>query len=180
MSEISIYVRELKKEDVTEEYVKWFSDSVVNEYLTSRNITIQDAVDYIEFGKSEKQYYVYGIFDASNQKHIGNLKVGPIDLNHGTSDLVTVIGDRNYWGKGLATKAIRLGNTIAFETYDIRKLSGGIAENNIGSIKAYTRAGWIVEAILKGHHLINGMPQDRVVVSCFNPKYFEDIPQSIL
>ena len=45
MSDVSIYVRELKVE-----YVKWFSDIVVNDYLTSRNITIQDAVDYIGLG----------------------------------------------------------------------------------------------------------------------------------
>ena len=180
MSSINIYLRVLSAVDVTDDYVGWFSDSVVHEFLDSKNISKQDAIDYIELGIAENHYYVYGIFDESNQKHIGNLKVGPIDRNHGTSDLVTVIGDRNYWGKGLATKAIKLGNIIAFETHDIRKLSGGIAENNVGSIKAYTRAGWIVEAIMKGHHLINGMPQDRVVVSCFNPKYFEDIPLSIL
>ena len=45
MSDVSVYVRELKVE-----YVKWFSDIVVNDYLTSRNITIQDAVDYIGLG----------------------------------------------------------------------------------------------------------------------------------
>jgi len=46
MSKVSIYVWELNVE-----YVKWFSDIVVSKYLTSRNITIQDAVDYIGLGE---------------------------------------------------------------------------------------------------------------------------------
>lgn len=54
----------------------------------------------------------------------------------------------------------------------MRKVSGGIASGNVGSIKAYTGADWVIEAIMKGHHLINEEPQDRIVVSCFNPKFF--------
>ncbi len=180
MEEINIYLRQLRPEDVTDEYVSWFSDSVVHEFLDSKNITKKDSIEYIKFGIREKQYYLYGIFDDSNDKHIGNVKVGPINWRHGTSDLVTVIGDRNYWGKGLATKAIKLGNDIAFDVYDIRKVSGPVAEKNIGSLKAYRRAGWVAEAILKGHKVINVEPQDQIIISCFNPKYFDNTPKDIL
>src|SRR5690606_15462529 len=94
-------------------------------------------------------------------EHIGNLKIGNISHRDRISDLVTVIGNKKFWGKGIATEAIQLGNQIAFNALDIRKLSGGMYSGNIGSIKCYTNAGWKIEAILKGHHLKDGKVFDR-------------------
>lgn len=167
-----IYLRQLTPEDVTDSYLSWFSDAVVTEFLTARSLSREDVVDYMVQGAADKLHYMYGIFDRENDVHIGNVKVGPINWNNRVSDLVCVIGNRDYWGKGIAKEAIRLGNRIAFDVYDMRKVSGGIASENIGSIKAYTGADWVIEATMKGHHLVNGEAQDRVVVSCFNPKYF--------
>ena len=89
-----------------------------------------------------------------------------------TSDLVALIGDRDYLGLGLAKEAIALGNVMAFEQHDIRKLYGGMFAAHIASIKAYTAAGWVIEGSLKGQYLVEGKPMDRVLVACFNPKYF--------
>ena len=121
-------------------------------------------------------HYMYAIIYKENNKHIGNLKIGPILKEHKVSDLVTLIGDRDYWKKGLATESIRLGNKLAFEKYDLRKLSGAIASKNIGSIKCYTKADWVIEGSLKEHLIYNGEYSDRVMVSCFNPKYFSSLP----
>ncbi len=169
-----ISLRLLEEADIDDDYVSWFRDSVVTEYLDSTGITRDDAIRYLRDGHATASYYMYAVIDLESRIHIGNVKIGPVNRLHMTSDLVTVIGHREFWGKGYATEAILAGNKIAFETYQIRKLSGGIAEGNEGSVKAYTRAGWVIEARMKGHHLINGEARDRIVVSCFNPAYFPD------
>ncbi|WP_341237706.1 GNAT family protein [uncultured Limnobacter sp.] len=167
-----IYLRRLTEQDVSQDYLDWFKDESVTQFLDSSNLTYTSVVEYIKTGAESRTHYLYGIFDKDTKRHIGNLKIGPIQWRHLISDLVCVIGARDFWGKGLAKEAIRLGNRIAFDVYGMRKVSGGIASDNIGSIKAYTGADWVIEAVMKGHHLINNQPQDRVVVSCFNPKYF--------
>lgn len=169
-----VYLRPLTEEDINEDYIAWFRDTVVTEYLDSRGITVDDARNYLREGRETGAYFMFAVIDRESGLHIGNVKLGPISKLHGTSDLVTVIGRREFWGKGLATEAISLGNRIAFEEYGIRKLSGGIADGNIGSVKAYTKAGWVIEANLKGHHLIDGEARDRIVVSCFNPAFFPE------
>lgn len=170
-----IYLRLLTEADVNETYLEWFRDSVVTEFLDAKNLTYTEVVNYMVDGAKAEIHFMYGIFDIETDDHIGNIKIGPVQWNHKVSDLICVIGRREYWGKGLAKEAIRLGNRIAWEVYDMRKVSGGIASANVGSIKAYTGADWVIEATMKGHHLINNEPQDRVVVSCFNPKYFPDL-----
>jgi RimJ/RimL family protein N-acetyltransferase len=99
------------------------------------------------------------------------LKLGLINKANKTSDLVALIGETGY-GKGIGTEAIKLRIKLAFEKHDLRKLLGGMYESNVGSIKAYTRAGWIVEGVLHGHYLNNDNNENRILVGCFNPNYF--------
>jgi len=170
---ISIYLRLINKSDINQNYLSWFKDKKVTEFLDASNLTKENVIKYINSGLKNKSYYIYAICDKKNDQHIGNIKVGPIDHEHKVSDLVTFIGDTDYWGKGIATQAIELGNKFAFNDYDIRKLSGAINSNNIGSLKCYTKAGWLIEGVLYGHNLYSGKPSDKVIVSCFNPKYFD-------
>lgn len=169
-------LRPLTERDVDDRYLSWFADGEVTHWLEARNITRDEAVSFMRVGEETGRYRIYAICDKSSGRHIGNVKLGDIQFEHGVSDLVTVIGDRSYWGRGYATEAIRLGNTLAFSCPGLRKLSGAIYSENIGSIKAYVRAGWIVEGVLRGHLLRDGRVQDRVLVSCFNPAHFPTTP----
>jgi ribosomal-protein-alanine N-acetyltransferase len=167
-----IFLRELQPEDVNAEYLSWFQDATVTKFLDAKGITREEAVEYMLRGRETREFFMYAILVKDTGLHIGNVKVGPIQWPHLISDLVTVIGRKEFWGTGIASEAIKLGNRVAFEFYGMRKLSGGIAEGNVASLKAYKNAGWVVEALLRGHHLIDGQSMDRIVVSCFNPKFF--------
>jgi ribosomal-protein-alanine N-acetyltransferase len=169
-----VYLRPLRPDDVTDDYLQWFRDGLVTEFLDAKDISHEEGVQYMLRGRATREYFMYALIARDNDQHFGNVKVGPIQWQHGISDLVTLIGARDRWGKGYATDAIRLGNRLAFEFYGLRKLSGGIIDGNEGSVKAYTRAGWVIEARLKGHHLVDGEARDRIVVSCFNPAFFGD------
>jgi [ribosomal protein S5]-alanine N-acetyltransferase len=169
-----VTLRPLQESDINDQYIQWFQDPDVNEYLDSRNFTAQESIDYMNAGRENNTYYMYAILDNISQKHIGNLKVGPINWMHMISDLVTIIGNKDFWGKGYATQAVRAGIEIAFHELGMRKLCAGVAEGNEGSIKAYTKAGFKVEARLKGEKLINGDVRDLILIGCFNPKFFPD------
>jgi len=168
-----VFLRSLEEGDVNENYLSWFKDKEVTKFLRvdGDSLTLETVRDYIKHGSDTKSYFMYAICLKENNKHIGNLKIGPIDYKHAYSDLVTVIGDRTQWGKGLATEAVQLGIKLAFEKYNIRKLSAGIISGNIGSIKAYTNAGFRIEGTLKDQYVVNNEYQDRVMVGCFNPNY---------
>lgn len=159
---------------VTDTVLSWFDNSELMKYYTNskKKIDKDELIQSIKNGEIDGTSFTYFIeFKATNQI-IGTVKVGPINNVHKISDLVTLIGEHGNFGKGIGTEAITLGNKIAFEKYDIRKLFGGMYANNIASIKAYTRAGWVVEGVLYGHYFEKGKNHDRILVGCFNPKYF--------
>lgn len=169
-----IYLRPLKLTDVTERYLDWLRDQEVKAFLEvdGNELKLDDIRSYILAGPASGDYYMYAICLKENDLHIGNVKVGPINQKHLIADLPVVIGDKEFWGKGLAVEAISLGNQIAFAEHGIRKLHGQIYRSNIGSIKAYCRAGWIIEGLIRGRYLVNGEAMDQVMVSCNNPDYF--------
>ena len=155
-------LRPLREEDITERYLEWFRDPEVTRYLDAHDITREDAIEHLR----RSGQYVFAI--EVDGVHIGNVKVGPLDQRHGLADLVTVIGDRDYWGKGYATEVVQQAMEIAW-SLGVRKLAAGIHGDNVGSLKAYLRAGFVAEGRLADHYMVDGKPQDRVCVSAWNP-----------
>lgn len=164
-----VYLRPLRGVDVDERYVSWHRDPELMRYFTGtqREFTKGSLIAEIE----RPDLHVYGIFMVDTHLHIGTVKIGPIDEHHRTSDLVVLIGDHDYHGKGLAAEAIRQGNKIAFERHYVRKLHGGMFAANKASIRAYIAADWEIEARLRDHYLVDNEPMDRVLVACWNPSW---------
>lgn len=173
MHEAKVCLRELTVDDINDGYLSWFKDELVTEYLEARNLSHHDAVNHLLVGQETGSYIMLAVVDTATTVHIGNVKLGPISTRHATSELSIVIGHRDYWGKGLATEAIRLATRLAFDELGVRKMSAGVIEGNSGSLKAFERAGWFVEARLRGQYLLHGTARDRIVLACFNPQLVE-------
>ena len=171
----SLYLQLLKESDFDDRYVNWHFDSHTSYYSASNRVfTKKNLLDEYHNGITNKNNYHYGIFYRETKTLIGVIKLGIIDWNHKTSDMIAFIGDKNYLGLGLAAEAIALGNMIAFNEHKLRKLYGGMFKENIGSVKAYLKAGWVIEGVMKDQYLSLGAAQDRVLVACFNPDIFKE------
>lgn len=173
MTETEVYLRRLVPEDVTDRYLGWFSDAEVTRFLEIRSPSRQEVIDYVVSGSATGIHYMYAICTAGANLHIGNVKIGPISEKHRICDLPTVIGDKRYWGQGFAAQAIRLGAALAFDEYGMRKLTASMYSPNLASVKAYLAAGWMIEAVMRGHCLLDGKVVDQVCMACFNPKCFD-------
>lgn len=170
----NLYLRKLNVSDIDDNFMSWFADDTLMKYYTNSKkiITKESLIESLNEGERQNNSFTYGVFFSENNHCIGTIKLGPINHAHKISDLVVLIGDKNYHGRGLAIEAINLGNKLAFEVFDLRKLFGGMYASNLSSVKAYLKAGWVAEGILKGHYWNNSKQEDRIEVGCFNPKYF--------
>jgi len=170
---MEVSIRKIEAADVNDEFVSWHqnTDHHLDYYTGSqRSFSKNEIIDWLSDAETKRTFFYLIVVDQIHP--VGTIKIGPIDTKNLTSDLVCFIGSRSYLGRGLASSAIAIANKIAFVEHDIRRLHGGMYEKNIASIKAYCRAGWVVEGCMKGYYLDNGKPMDRVCVACFNPKYF--------
>lgn len=148
-----IFLRKLQPLDVTETYLKWMKDKEVTQFLESRweKQSLEKLKQYVTAQNKKVDTHLLGIFLKRNTQHIGNLKIGNIDKHHRFADIGLIIGEKKLWGKGYATESIIVASKYAFNTLKLNKLIAGIYETNIGSYKAFIKAGFNKSGELHRH-----------------------------
>ena len=167
-----IYLRELTEQDAAEEYVAWLNDSEVKKYLESRfqQHTIESVKNFIKQATSDKSTMFFAIIAKDKEKHIGNVKTGPVNTHNNTAAMGIMIGDKNYWGKGYGSEAIALAAAYAFEERKLHKIYAHIASINQSSARSFEKAGFTYEATLKQNLLIDGAYHDTLIYCMINPE----------
>jgi RimJ/RimL family protein N-acetyltransferase len=135
----------LTPDSVSENYVNWLNDENINRFLELRfikhtNLSIRA---YVERVIKSKDTLFYGIYSL-NDIHIGNIKLGPINMNHKFADVGFLIGDKNFYNKGIASEALRKICDYAF-SLGVLKITAGAYEDNLASIATLKKVGFIIE-----------------------------------
>ncbi len=165
-----IYLREVRLSDVNEHYYRWLNDPEVNRYLETRYSpqSIENIKKYVEKMDGKDDEIFLAICLKENDRHIGNIKLGPVNRIHGFADISLLIGERDYWGKGLATEAIALIVRYAFGTLNLHKLRAGCYSENYGSAKAFIKNGFEKEGLLKEQWAVNNARTDEILLGLIN------------
>lgn len=150
--------RILNKEDVSERYLGWLSDPEVNRYLETRFITqTRDACEkFVSDMEKDPASYLFGIFEKATLEHIGNIKLGFIKTYHKSAQVSLFVGEKTYWGKGYATESIRCITQWGFEALNLERIEAGCYDTNIGSLRAFLKAGYSVEGFFRSSVVSNG------------------------
>ena len=167
-----IYLREIRLDDVNETYCRWMNDPSVNKYLESRfySHSFKTLNDYVRSTLGDKENAFFAIMLNENNRHIGNIKLGPINTFHRFADIGILIGEKDCWGKGYATEAIRLIVEYAFDKLNLHKVTAGCYASNKRSIKAFKKAGFVQEGIRKKHCYCDGKYVDDILLGLIRIK----------
>lgn len=151
---------------VSDAYVSWLNTPEVNRYLESRfgEHSLESTRAYVAAMLDSPHYLFLGIRLRASGRHVGNIKLGPVDRQHGTADVGILIGDPSAWGKGVATSAISQACTIARDCLRLRKLTAGCYASNIGSSRAFEKAGFAIEGTRPQQFLLDGRPEDGILM----------------
>jgi [ribosomal protein S5]-alanine N-acetyltransferase len=144
-----VLLRCIEMEDCTDTYVRWLNDSDVNKYLETRwtKQDIESVKKFVAETIASENSILFAIIIKASNKHIGNIKIGPVNRNHLFADVSYFIGDRNSWRKGYAKEAISLAIGYGFRQLGLHKICAGYYASNNGSAKALERNGFQVEGV---------------------------------
>jgi RimJ/RimL family protein N-acetyltransferase len=81
-----------------------------------------------------------------------------------------------YWGKGIANKAIKAATSYAFKDFDIVRVYAEPFADNPGSRKALEKAGFTLEATLMRNVIKNGIIKDSCIYSVLKEDFKYYIP----
>lgn len=153
-----ISIRQIGLEDCTDHYVEWLNDPEVNQYLETK--WSEQNLDSIKaFVKSQRENdhsVLFAMITKKENKHIGNIKIGPVHEHYKHADISYFIGDRKFWNQGIATEAIGLVCRFGFEELGLHRIEAGVYAGAVGSWKALEKNGFCREGIFREQIILSG------------------------
>lgn len=167
-----LLLRYLDVSDVGAAYEVWMNDPYVTRFLESRFVphTQKDLRGFVHNMQENPSNHLLAVILRQIDRHVGNLKIGPVDSHHGTANIGILIGERDCWGRGIASEAIGLACGFAFGPLDLRKLTAGVYSNNHASIRAFEKAGFMREGVQKAQYISGGVPVDGILLGKLRKK----------
>jgi RimJ/RimL family protein N-acetyltransferase len=139
-----IYLKILTVEYATEKYSNWLNDPETTIWLETKKTTVDCLKSYIQQKFDALNCLFFGIFLKTNNEHIGNVKLEPIDWKAKTSMLGILIGEKRFWGKDIASEVYKYLLRWAFDELGLESITASVYKQAIKSISAGEKVGFRV------------------------------------
>ncbi len=142
-------LKRLSVNHISTEYLSWLNDPQINGYLEIKGEqTLEMLTSYIE-QQYNNEVYFWAIHLKGSNKHIGNIKIDPIDLELNSGEYGILMGDTINWGKGYAKEASLRIVKYCFEELKLAKITLGVIQDNSNAVKLYEKIGFTIDDIKK-------------------------------
>ncbi|MGX4599017.1 GNAT family N-acetyltransferase [Faecalimicrobium sp. JNUCC 81] len=165
-----VVLRSYKEEDI-EIALKLVNDKELKKFLvdcipfpTSK----WEEDEWIKSQKSNKEgTYNFAIEDIETNKYIGGCGINSVNWLTRVAVVGIMIGDKDYWGKGYGTDAMKVLIDFIFNDMNINKIRLSVFSFNERAIKSYEKCGFKVEGVLKNEIFKEGKYYDEIIMSKF-------------
>lgn len=175
-----IYLRPLEPSDATAAYASWLNDHETNRHLETGFFpsSVDGLSQYIARYRGRSDAIFLAMIMKSNDRHIGNIKLEPINWIHRTGLLGVLIGDRESRGQGFGTEAIGLVLHHAFTRLSLHRVGLGVTSDNQAAIRCYTKLGFREEGRWRESVVHEGARFDHVWMGILAHEFAALQPQS--
>jgi len=145
----SIYLRPLTIDDLKSNYSLWLNDHKINELNSHCRFPKSKAelIDYVQSVSSSNNDLVLAIVYKNNNIHIGNISLQNINWVDRSAEIAFILGEIDYWGKGIMLEAGKLILNHAFKALNLHRVYCGTSINNFGMIKLARKLGMKKEGV---------------------------------
>ena len=145
--------RDLQESMNSKEVIKWLNDC-------SYPYKLSDSKDYIKKSLANKNSYEFAILvdgDFAGTIVLENPNQGKKSYEVG------YFVAKKYWGRGVATKALKEICKFGFNKLELKRIWGGCVSDNKASLKVLEKSGFKLEGKTKCSTYKNGKYYDEVI-----------------
>lgn len=157
-----VKIRPFIPEDIKGDWKDWKYDPEVTRY-NSHGLFPQTSEEVVSFIRnlSSKNSIVWAILSCGvsgkhEYRHIGNVDLKNINWINSSAEIAIVIGNKKFWGQGVAKKAFQMAFYHGFCKLGLNRIWTGTAACNIGMNKVAKSVGMVFEGYFKDGMLIHG------------------------
>jgi RimJ/RimL family protein N-acetyltransferase len=167
---LKTHLRRIERTDIPT-FVRWFSDPEVREFLLiNRPISIAEEELWFERQLKDQDSELFAI-ETHDGRHIGNIGLHSLDWVHRSAELGIVIGERECWGQGYGSDAIRTLLRFAFDELNLHRVYLKVYEDNTRGIRAYEKCGFQCEGRLREAVYRKGRYYDELILSVLRHEF---------
>ena len=139
-------------ETIAEVFSRWSNNSEYSRLLFS-GVTYprskKSVKEWIEKQreKDPPEFLLFMIRRLEDDRLIGEIGLDGIKWNHGYSYVGISIGEREMWGKGYGTDAMRIILRFAFSELNLHRVSLDVFDYNPRAIRSYEKVGFVREGL---------------------------------
>ncbi|MBI5031127.1 MAG: GNAT family N-acetyltransferase [Chloroflexi bacterium] len=130
-----------------EPFSRWSRDSEfmrLSDASPAQMWTIKQTTEFIEkeFETESPTMFAFSIWTREDNRIVGEIDLSGINWASGESIVGISIGDRNDWGKGYGTDAMRVILRFAFDELNLHRVFLNTFEYNPRAIRSYEKCGF--------------------------------------
>lgn len=150
-----IVLRPLNRADI-ENRVRWFNDHDVRRTLIiSERFELEKTISWFEKMQADDSRLEF-VIETTEKTPIGVIGLAAIDSTHRTAEIYIVIGQKEFWGKGVMLEAECLLIEWAFNSLGLEKIWAQTRQDNIASLITMRKIGFQIEGTLSNEKIVNG------------------------
>ncbi|MFF3088302.1 GNAT family N-acetyltransferase [Streptomyces nojiriensis] len=164
-----VRLRALRSEDA-EHHLRWRNDPEVAHWATAGDPCFGPVTaEAVGLGfetmlrLSPRESAVFTVEDLADGRVIGMADYRDLDPYDGVATLGVTIGERELWGRGHGSDALRLLTGHLFGAYGLSRLELDTWSGNERAVRAFTRLGFREEGRRRSAVLVGGKRYDRVL-----------------
>lgn len=170
-----VRLREYKREDIklAQDYM---NDPEIKRLLhpgIPYLYTFEDEQKWFDSLSATNDIYNFAIETLEGNKYIGGCGLNKINWKNSVAEVGIFIGDKDKWGKGYGTDAMRILIRFIFEQMNINKIKLNVFSFNQRAIKSYEKCGFKMEGVLRQEVFKDGKYYDDIVMGILKEEYIE-------
>jgi RimJ/RimL family protein N-acetyltransferase len=152
-------------------FVRWFNDPEVRQYLAMyMPMSMAEEEKWFERQLEDQDGRVFAI-ETEDGAHIGNIGLHSIDWKNRRAYLGIVIGEKEYWGKGYGSDAIRTLLGFAFGEMNLHRVYLTVYAYNERAIRCYEKCGFQHEGRLREARFGDGRYHDELMMAILRKEF---------
>jgi [ribosomal protein S5]-alanine N-acetyltransferase len=153
-------------------YLNWLHDRDVIRTLYLRDylakpVSFEEVAKYVQRLMVSETDMFLALHDRRDGRFVGTLKAGHIDWDASIVDIGIMIGDKNAWGRGLATDSLLILCRFLFEDMGFRRLTAGAMGINMAMVRVFKNLGFQQEGTFRQQDRVDGEYCDHIYLGCF-------------
>ncbi len=162
-------------EDFAKAFARWSRDSEYHRLADGDPAMLwseKKTKEWIEKDseKDKMESVRFSIRTLADDKFIGEISLW-FNWQNADAWLGIVIGERDYWGKGYGTDAMRLMVQYGFEEANLRRVTLALHSYNPRALKSYEKVGFKMEGTVRGETLREGRHTDTYVMGILREEW---------